>query len=459
MRTLLIAVGIVLITAPVACAPQKADPARQVGGDGDRQAHGDSDAATNGLESGGARAESDVPKLIAAVASPDAPDRWRAARALGDVGPGAAPAVPALMEALSDPEPRVRGHAARALGLIEDKSEGTIAGLIALVVDPEPQVRRAAITALGRLQPAATNTIPLMIKALEDADPSVVISALQTLAEDGADAVPALTEALRHKQGRYWACLVLAEMGPQAKAAVPQLTTLLKDDEPEVRMEAVIALGEIGPDAASAVPALTETLADASPAVRYASAFSLGKIGAVVALPALEKAEHEKDPFLSLVAAWAVAKLRPDDTKAVAKAVDLIVAALKQDDANVRRGAAKALWELNVAPQTVGPALLAALDDPDPVVQANVYAGLASLGQDAVPRLIERLDDPRTQGKVLRVLGLMGPEAKTAVPRLVEALAAADAEQRRELLFTLASIGADSAEATPAIVPLLGGCR
>jgi HEAT repeat protein len=455
MRALLIALGTVVLAAPLGCAPQKTEPAHQADGKKDSTQADGTPAAITGSGIENLVAVADVPTLMAEVAGPDSDARWRAARSLGDVGPKAVSAVPALVKALSDSEPRVRGHAARALGLIDDKSDDTIKGLVGLVADPDPRVRRAAITALGRLRPAGKDTFPLLVRALEDADPAVVMPALQSLAEGGAAAVPALIEALKHEEGRYWACIALAEMGPAAKDAVPQLTSLLSDDEPEVRMEAVMALGEIGPDAVAAAPALIKTLADTTPAVRYAAGFSLGKIGATAALPALEKAEHDPDPFFSLVAAWAVAKLKPEDKESLTTAIDLIVAALKNQDDHVRRGAAKALWELNAPLEAVGPALMAALEDTDPVVQANVYAGLASLGQAAVPRLLEKLADPQLRDKAMRVLAIMGSEAKTAVQPLAEALPGANAQQRRELLFTLANIGPASAEATAAIVPLL----
>jgi HEAT repeat protein len=455
IRVSLIALGTVVLVAPLGCAPQKNEPARQA--DGKKDSAQTDGTLTKITESASANlaAEADVPTLTARVAGPDSDARWRAARSLGDVGPKAASAVPALLKALGDTEPRVRGHAARALGLIGEKSDDAIKGLVGLVADPDPRVRRAAISALVRLRPVGKDTFALLVQVLEDADPAVVMPALQSLAEGGTAAVPALIEGLKHKEGRYWACIALAEMGPQAKDAVPQLTSLLSDDEPEVRMEAVMALGEIGPDAVSATPALIKTLADATPAVRYAAGFSLGKIGATAALPDLEKAEHDPDPFFSLVAAWAVAKLKPDDKESLNTAIELIVAALKNQDANVRRGAAKALWELNAPPEVVGTALVAALEDADPVVQANVYAGLASLGQVAVPRLLEKLADPRLRDKAMRVLALMGSEAKLAVPPLTEALPGANAQERRDLLFTLASIGPDSAAATAAIVPLL----
>ena len=69
-------------------------------------------------------------------------------------------------------------------------------------------------------------------------------------------------------------------MGPAAKAAVPAITKLLDDKDPEVRMQSALALAEIGPDAIDAAPALVNGLADKAEAVRYASAYAVGKIGA-----------------------------------------------------------------------------------------------------------------------------------------------------------------------------------
>jgi HEAT repeat protein len=456
MKSLLAGVGVLLMLAPLACAPAKKDSARPSGDKTDRQEHATPDANSHGPPADSSTTEADVTRLIAALGSAEAAERWQAARTLADIGPAAAPALPALVAVVTDAEPRVRGHAARALGMIQDKSARTIGGLAKLVADPDPLVRRAAIMAIGRLQPSAEVTTPLLIEALEDADPSVVIPALEILTEQGADAVSVLVEALKHKSGRYWASLALAEMGPQAKAAVPGLTALLKDDEPEVRVEAAMALGEIGPDAASAVTELAKSLADSTTAVRYAAAFSLGKIGDSSALPAIEQAEQDQDSFLRLLAAWALARLKPDDKQTVAKAVELIVAGVKQDDANVRRGAARALLELKAPPEVVGPALLPALEDADPIVQANVYEAFASLGQRAVPQLIAALDRPQARDHVLQVLRIMGPVANSSVPQLAQMLATVeDPSLRRELLFTLASIGPDSASAVETIARFL----
>ena len=62
---------------------------------------------------------------------------------------------------------------------------------------------------------------------------------------------------------QMWAADALAEIGPAAKAAVPELIACLKSDTRYVVTSSAKALGKIGPDAASAVPALTAQLESA----------------------------------------------------------------------------------------------------------------------------------------------------------------------------------------------------
>jgi HEAT repeat protein len=54
---------------------------------------------------------------------------------------------------------------------------------------------------------------------------------------------------------------------------------LLRDQERDVRLNAIEALAATGPDAKSAVPALTRALQDTDERVRKAAADALEKIG------------------------------------------------------------------------------------------------------------------------------------------------------------------------------------
>jgi HEAT repeat protein len=116
--------------------------------------------------------------------------------------------------------------------------------------------------------------------------------------EMGADAVPFLAEALNDQQltnCRLWAAYALRKIGPDAKAAEPQLELALKDDVSYVRVEAAGALWAISEHKA-AIPALIELLKNEDAGVRYMAAESLERIGpkAKEAVPALTEAL--KDP-------------------------------------------------------------------------------------------------------------------------------------------------------------------
>ena len=131
---------------------------------------------------------------------------------------------------------------------------------------------------------------------LKSADAGVRARAAIALAELGADAkpaIPALTTALADKNlnVRYWSAKVLKGFGPEAKTAVPALVAALKTFPggspelegpgryyPDVRSLAAEALGAIGPAAKEALPALKEASADESPDVRGSATEAIKRI-------------------------------------------------------------------------------------------------------------------------------------------------------------------------------------
>ena len=92
-----------------------------------------------------------VPALVDALKSENADQRWRAARTLGRIGPPAASSVDALTTALADPNGAVRQHAARALGRIGPAARPAAVALQRATGDPDESVRREARQALDRL--------------------------------------------------------------------------------------------------------------------------------------------------------------------------------------------------------------------------------------------------------------------------------------------------------------------
>ena len=86
---------------------------------------------------------------------------------------------------------------------------------------------------------------------------------------------------------RCHAAIVLARIGPEAKAAVPALIQALKNADSEVFGSVAMALGEIGPEARAAVPVLIQALREGNsqisktfyPTVHRNAADSLVQIG------------------------------------------------------------------------------------------------------------------------------------------------------------------------------------
>src|SRR5438270_349984 len=109
---------------------------------------------------------------------------------------------------------------------------------------------------------------------------SLFVTLVLAASAHGAD-VDALVKKLSNRDSdvRRAAAKELADMGTQAKPALPALIKALKDDDKFVRRFSAQAIGEVGPEAKTAVPALTAALKDPAKEVVDASTTALVKIG------------------------------------------------------------------------------------------------------------------------------------------------------------------------------------
>jgi hypothetical protein len=124
-----------------------------------------------------------VDQLIADLKVKYWPDRYRAAVALGTLGPAASSAVPALIDALSDQEALVRSAAAQTLGNIGAGAQAAIQDLIRALKDKQPLVRAAAAEALGKIEQGGSRALPSLLAALKDPELSVRLGAETALAK------------------------------------------------------------------------------------------------------------------------------------------------------------------------------------------------------------------------------------------------------------------------------------
>jgi HEAT repeat protein len=421
----------------------------------------------------GQNAKGALADLMKATADEDPRTRWHAARAIGMIGEDALSAMPVLLGLLADTDPIVATQSAAAIGLIrEDDGRKDIpaadAQVYASAVDPlikstthpDARVRRSAVRTLRRLAPSAEQLARLLSKQLADVDPSVVMPALNTLADMDDDAVPFLLEALNQPKSRYWATIALAEIGPEAAPAVDALARLAAEGETEERMQAFLALAAIGEKAATASPVMMQALESDNSAVHFPAAFALGSVRATDADAALEKAVAGNDPFLAEVAGWARARIHPDDKALVDEAVKRLRTGLHSDRPNERAAATSGLSDLSEKLEEPVRRELAGefadlLSDPVPDVGIGGGGALIRLGATAVDTLRERLADPALRGRVLEILGAMGPAAKPAVDDMIKSLDDADPAVRSDAAVALAAIGPDAAAAVPSLTKML----
>src|SRR5262249_35158486 len=175
---------------------------------------------------------------------PDAGLRFRAARALGRVGPrDPAPAIEMLRRALADRDERVALAAACALALLKESDPPVVTGTVAALAVPDDEVRGEGLRAVRVLGPAVGADAAERVLALVDHWKFGTMVPL-TLGKIGPEAVPALTVLLNHRsaQIRSAAAAQLGNLGPRALAALPELEAVRWDGNPTVRAAARQAL-------------------------------------------------------------------------------------------------------------------------------------------------------------------------------------------------------------------------
>jgi HEAT repeat protein len=252
---------------------------------------------------GSMKAKESVPALLALLdAKDETPVTTKAVvRALGDIGPDAKPAVPKLEKILSEPPSKkggkaaaeaaqkMRGHAATALAKIGGNPKILVPVLADLAAHQYDEVSQAiGLDGLYHLGPLAREAVPVLRKTF----------ALGLMAQ----------------RWRYDSAVeVVGAIGPEAKAAIPDLLRILRDEDSYRRALAAETLGKIGQEAGTVVPALAPLLQERSRLVRLAAIRALARFGpnAKHAIPPLAALLEDDDEYVSEAAADALTAIDP----------------------------------------------------------------------------------------------------------------------------------------------------
>jgi len=396
-----------------------------------------------------------VPALVEALSDDDSWLRQFAADALGEIGPAAADAISVLKEMannteeldrvrrsallaaarieggqaivglLSNSDTWVRKNAALALAMAKPEGIDVAGELNNLLSDESWQVRDAASLSLKYIGIETEDSVKLLFDELKSTDNAKRQFAGERLGKIGSKAIPGVIEALKDNRTevREAAAQAFVWMGREAKGATSALIDALDDSSANVRFRSAQSLGNIGPDAITAKAALIKMLTDDASIARYHAARSLGLLG----------------------------------TGAI-EAVPALLTALKDRDAEVRIGAAQSLHRLD--PTQVDAVGFLINEMKTAQFDAGTAAlALAELGPDArraIPYMIELLglEDRSARMAAAEALGLFGPDAAEAVPALIKALNDSQEWVRMRAARSLGQIGPAASAAIPKLTDI-----
>ena len=245
------------------------------------------------------------------------------------------------------------------------------------------------------------------------------VNARQALRSIGPAAVPALTDALERRRGRFWSWL---------EAWRPMLPRFIARKIPSRALDqllqerAIEVLYEFGPASAPAVPALLKVDASLNdsfgfgPAgLAHATLVQIGPAG----LPYLIRMLRSNDSKIRAKAATHIGHLGSQ----AGAAAPALARALKDSMRSVRSSAVIALDQIGPPARKAIPELKAALRQEDDYFRLEVIHALWTVGRESettVPILIRILDDRNNPNRAGAAMALaeMGPAAKAAAPAL-----------------------------------------
>ncbi len=219
-------------------------------------------------------------------------------------------------------------------------------------------------------------------------------------------------KALQHPDARvrYRAAQTLADLGPTAKFALPELREALKDKNTQVRVKAVEAIWKIDPPPISSLmPTLLAALKDADANGRAAA-----------------------PPVIALFGT----KAKP--------AVPALIDTLKDPKLNVKLSVITALGEIGPTAKSAAQPLLDLAEDKEFfLMEPFVGAALANLGATIVPTLADALMHKSAERRQVAAyaLGAMGSASASATDALVAAIGHADPNTRRSAAIALGKVG------------------
>ena len=309
-----------------------------------------------------------------------------------------------------------------------------VATLLAGLHGEDEDVRLGCISVLGDLGPQARSALPELVKIIQrkNADFNVLFEACSSLRRTGKVAIPPLIQLSKDANTavRHQAVYELKHCNFEQDGVVEALLDAFRDDDANVRLEAVAFLEENEAKRTSTVCKKVEAGLESSEArTRVYAAQCLLRVMAShqAAIWVAVAGLREGDAEVRVAAVEALAKTKGDVDETTIKT---LAGALRDSYPEVRGAAALCLYEFGEHAAPAVAELVAALGDDHPPVHEWATAALSHLGPlaaPAIPAMMAALEKIIAGGLpvgelvpafqltyLLRALGEMGSAAQEA---------------------------------------------
>ena len=249
--------------------------------------------------------KADLPIYAAALREQAAEPRVYAAGQLAELGQQAKSELLFLRILSLDDNAEVQEAAKKAVQRIEEDLLGT---LLKGLQDKSAAVRSKSAAELAEMGPGAKAALPNLVEALADKNPAVRLAVLEVFLAIGPDAVMVLGESLRDKnvEVRLTAIDALSKMGSDARFVMPELIIAITSGDARTKEAALKAFARIGD---FAIPYLIEALEREKNAAKQKPLVEALERMGPTAGPALAMALKKATPEVKKVAAEVVVKV------------------------------------------------------------------------------------------------------------------------------------------------------
>lgn len=298
-------------------------------------------------------------------------------------------------------------------------------------------LRTQAAMDLADFGPKAEPALPDLLDALQTKNEDLRLNAAIALSKIGKSAVAPVGKLLENEDldTRFYAVWTIGQIGPDARETLPTIIKLMNDKNEGIRRKAAFALGRLAGDPGSTMTVLVKAFADEHDDVRQAAGDALAKFGKAAIPPLLDLLKGENTKA-RLQAATSLGEIGSDAKDAVPLLKERFLA---NPGDNVHHYA-NVLAKIG---RPAVPALEAGFKDSRPEVRQAAGQALAQVGADAVGVLVDALGDKNVEVRRLaaQTLWPMRIGDKSVVIALAFALADNDDLVRQHSMNALANLG------------------